>query len=83
MLCNILLFSSFYISFFCRSESINELGRTSERLEVKLQSNLRILKLNEGLMSCTNSILEFDTCKSRTDTLVQVLKVSSFASLLF
>uniref|UniRef100_A0AC34GND4 Conserved oligomeric Golgi complex subunit 7 n=1 Tax=Panagrolaimus sp. ES5 TaxID=591445 RepID=A0AC34GND4_9BILA len=56
------------------SESINDLGRTSERLEVKLQSNLRILKLNEGLMSCTNSILEFDTCKSRTDTLVQVLK---------
>uniref|UniRef100_A0A914XS81 Aldehyde dehydrogenase domain-containing protein n=1 Tax=Panagrolaimus superbus TaxID=310955 RepID=A0A914XS81_9BILA len=56
------------------SESINELGRTSERLEVKLQSELRIVKLNECLMSCTNSFLEFDTCKSRTDTLVQVLK---------
>uniref|UniRef100_A0A7E5A0I5 Conserved oligomeric Golgi complex subunit 7 n=1 Tax=Panagrellus redivivus TaxID=6233 RepID=A0A7E5A0I5_PANRE len=55
-------------------ESVNELGRVSEKLEGKLQSNLRMLKLNEGLMSCTNSILEFDTAKSRTDLLVQVLK---------
>ena len=76
MLCEFmnLVKTSIFQASDSRLEGVNDLGRTCERLETKLQANLRTLKLNEGLMSCTNSILEYDAAKSRANKLVEVLK---------
>ncbi|KAI6176356.1 Component of oligomeric Golgi complex 7 [Aphelenchoides bicaudatus] len=52
---------------------IRELGNASQRLDKRLQSHIQMLRRNEGSFIGTNEVLEYDSAKTRSDKLVEVI----------
>uniref|UniRef100_A0A915DMM5 Uncharacterized protein n=1 Tax=Ditylenchus dipsaci TaxID=166011 RepID=A0A915DMM5_9BILA len=52
-----------------------ELGNAIEHLDKKFHEHTQMLRQNEGsLISGTNTVLEYDSAKNKTDKLVEILK---------
>lgn len=50
------------------------MGKFSEKLDKRLQEHIRMLKQNEGSLSGTNTVLEYDSAKAKTDKLVEIIR---------
>lgn len=56
-------------------DNVNQLGLATEHLQKRLQEHTQMLHQNEGSLSGTNTVLEYDSAKSKSDKLADVLKV--------
>lgn len=63
----------------CRLDSVQQLGKFSEKLDKRLQEHIRMLKHNEGSLSGTNTVLEYDSAKAKTDKLVEIIRVNDLS----
>ncbi|CAJ0609023.1 unnamed protein product [Cylicocyclus nassatus] len=58
-------------------ENMNDMIRTLEQLRCSLEQHIRMVRLNESSFGGASSVLEYDSAKSRTNNLINVIKARS------
>ncbi|KAI6233702.1 hypothetical protein M3Y99_00885200 [Aphelenchoides fujianensis] len=56
---------------------LRDLGNMNQRLDKRLQAHIQMLRRNEGSLAGTTDVLEFDSAKSRSDKLVEVVNAKN------
>lgn len=69
----------FYINYF-RYENLSDLCTTMEQLKCSLEEHIKTVRMNEGSFGGTSAVLEYDQAKTRTNALINFIKVG-FSSL--
>ncbi|KAI6187541.1 Component of oligomeric Golgi complex 7 [Aphelenchoides besseyi] len=56
---------------------LRDLGNMNQRLDKRLQAHIQMLRQNEGSLAGTTDVLEFDSAKSRSDKLIEVVNAKN------